>query len=181
MTESSETVLPSLPYRELIVDDSVKLTQLDLSQAERLFELTEQDRSYLSQWLPWPEHTRSTEDSREFIETMLAKRITGEEYGYGIELEGKLVGHISLMHLKDDYDAEIGYWLASSAAGKGVTTKAAARLSQFGFEALGLEKIIIRANPDNIGSNKVAEKIGYSCVSQVVHEAELLNVWEMTE
>jgi ribosomal-protein-serine acetyltransferase len=180
MTESAELLPLSVPYKELIVEQDLVLKQLEINQAEKLFELTEQNRAYLSQWLPWPEHTQSTSDSREFIETMIAKRTSGEEYGYGIELEGKLVGHISLMHLKDDHDAEIGYWLAASASGKGVTTKAAAYLSRFGFETLGLERIVIRANPDNIGSNKVAEKIGYSCVGQVVHEAELLNVWEMT-
>ena len=82
MTESTESIVPNaepnVPHQELFIDESLQLKQLDLSQAERLFELTEQDRDYLSQWLPWPEHTKSIEDSREFIESMIAKRASGE-------------------------------------------------------------------------------------------------------
>jgi ribosomal-protein-serine acetyltransferase len=185
MTESTESIVPNVepnvPHQELFIDEGLQLKQLDLSQAERLFELTEQDRAYLSQWLPWPEHTKSIEDSREFIETMIAKRASGEEYGYGIQRDGMLVGHISLMHVKDDHVAEIGYWIASSAAGKGITTRAAARLSHFSFETLGLERVIIRADPGNIGSNKVAENIGYKFVGKVLDEDTPLNVWEMTK
>ena len=181
MTEPAEFIVPKVHYQELFIDESLQLKQLDLSQAERLFDLTELDRAYLSQWLPWPEHTRSTGDSREFIETMIANRASGKEYGYGIQLDGILVGHISLMHVKDDHVAEIGYWIASSAAGKGITTRAAARLSRFGFETLGLERVIIRADPGNIGSNKVAENIGYKFVGKVLDGDTLLNVWEMTK
>lgn len=85
------------------------------------------------------------------------------------------------MHVKDDHVAEIGYWITSNAAGKGITTRAAARLSRFGFETLGLERVIIRADPGNIGSNKVAENIGYKFVGKVLDEDTLLNVWEMTK
>jgi RimJ/RimL family protein N-acetyltransferase len=62
-----------------------------------------------------------------------------------------------------------------------VTTKAAARLSQFGCETLGLEKIIIRANPDNTASNRVAEKIGYTHVDTMASkDGELFNIWQLT-
>ena len=41
MIESAEFVVPNVHYQELFVDESLQLKQLDLSQAERLFELTE--------------------------------------------------------------------------------------------------------------------------------------------
>jgi ribosomal-protein-serine acetyltransferase len=166
-------------YSELNIDSDLRLKQLDVSQAEYLFELTEKDREYLSKWLPWPNKTHSSKDSRIFIESIIQKRKNKEEYGFGIEFEKNLVGHISLIHLKDVRDPEIGYWISSNYAGKGITTKAVTALTQFGFNTLKLKKIIIRANPDNIASNKVAKKVGYLFSHQTEDKGELLNVWEI--
>jgi len=176
-SNSNEVVAGVLPYLEIAIEPQLQLKQLELNQAQRLFELTDLDREKLQQWLPWPQHTHSAEDSREFIEIVTEKRRKGEEYGYGIELNGELVGHISLMHVKDERDPEIGYWISSLAEGRGVTTKAATALTSFGFNTLGLQRIIIRAHPDNIGSNKVAEKSGYAFERETEGEDGLVNIW----
>jgi ribosomal-protein-serine acetyltransferase len=181
MSKPIELPHPESRYWELAVDDEVSLRQLDVNDADALFQITDGNRDYLSKWLPWVENTTSATDSKLFIETMLLRRLNGEEYGYGIEYDGALVGHISLMHVKDSQDPEIGYWVSSAASGRGVTTKAAARMSQFGCETLGLKKIIIRAKPDNIGSNTVAEKIGYTHVDTIPSdEGEPYNIWQLT-
>jgi len=178
--KTNEAIKEDFVYPEIGIDASLRLKQLDVSQAEYLFALTEQDREYLSKWLPWPKHTHSSEDSKVFIESVAQKRNNGEEYGFGIELEDSLVGHISLMHLKDDKEPEIGYWIASNSAGNGLTTRSVVALTQFGLKTLGLKKIIIRAHPDNIGSNKVAEKAGYKYSYQGEDEDGPLNIWEIT-
>jgi len=179
MSENSKTLIENLIYPALEIELGLRLKQLELAQSDHLFELTEQNRDYLSKWLPWPERTHSSDDSRAFIESIALKRKNGEEYGFGIEVDGNLVGHISLMHLKGEKEPEIGYWIALNCAGKGVTTKSVIALTQFGFETLGLKNIIIRAHPDNIGSNKVAEKAGYKYGYQTTDDDGLLNVWEL--
>jgi ribosomal-protein-serine acetyltransferase len=176
----NETINEELTCPEIDIDPELRLRQLDPAQADRLFELTEQNREYLSKWLPWPKHTHSSEDSKAFIESVIQKGKKGEEYGFGIELGGSIVGHISLMHLKDDKEPEIGYWLASNTAGQGTMTKAVTALTQFGIDTIKLKKIIIRAHPDNIASNKVAEKVGYKYSYQGQDEDGPLNVWELT-
>jgi len=181
MPKTSETIEVGKTYPEIEIDSSLQLKQLDVSQADYLFELTEQDREYLSKWLPWPKYTHSSDDSKNFIESIAEKRKNGEEYGFGIEFKGKLVGHISLMHLKGEKEPEIGYWIASNSAGNGLTTKSVIALTQFGLNTLGLKKIIIRAHPDNIGSNKVAEKAGYKYGYQGEDEDGPLNIWELTK
>lgn len=165
-------------YTEIEIDSNLRLKQLDISQADVLFALTVKDREYLSKWLPWPKHTHSSEDSKAFIESVIQKRKNGEEYGFGIEQDGNLVGHISLMHLKDEKEPEIGYWIASNSTGQGIVTKVATALTQFGINMLGLKKIIIRAHPNNIGSNKVAEKSSYKFSYQGKDEDGPLNIWE---
>jgi ribosomal-protein-serine acetyltransferase len=180
MPKTNETLKEDTTYPEIDIDSDLRLKQLEVAQANHLFELTEQNREYLSKFLPWPKHTNSSEDSKAFIESVIQKRKNGEEYGFGIELDGNLVGHISLMHLKDDKEPEIGYWIESKSAGKGVITKSLIALTQFGFDTLKLRKIIIRAHPDNIGSNKVAEKAGYKYSHQGEDEDGPLNIWELT-
>lgn len=169
------------PYWKIEVEPGLKLRQLESSNAERIFELTEKDREYLQKWLPWPAFTNEVNDSAKFINSELEKRKSGEEYGYGIELDGTVVGHISLMHLKDEKkEPEIGYWIASEVAGKGITTKATEALTNFGIKELNLSKIVIRAEPGNIGSNKVAEGVGYKLSGQSKDEqGKLLNVWQI--
>ena len=48
------------------------------------------------------------------------------------------------------------YW------GQGIATEASIPILKYGFEKLGLKRIIGIAMPDNIGSNRVLEKIGLS-------------------
>lgn len=177
MTESLDR---KLPYLELHIDDRLSLRQLRLDEAETVFSVVDRNRAYLSQWLPWVEATKSPRDSEEFINEMISKRATASEYGYGIFVNGKFAGHTSLMHTADDQQPEIGYWVASEVAGQGVATKAAKALTDFGFEKLGLGKIVIKADPKNIASNKVAEKLGYKPGRQEhIGGIGLANVWEI--
>jgi RimJ/RimL family protein N-acetyltransferase len=56
--------------------------------------------------------------------------------------------------------ANLGYWVRTSAAGRGVATNATRAAARFGFEQLGLRRIEIVAAVDNIPSQRVAEKAG---------------------
>ncbi len=168
-----------LPYLELAVEPGLRLVQVQPNQVDRMFELVDNDKEYLGKWLPWVERTKSVEDSLAYINLMLASRRNGSEYGYGIELDGQMVGHASLMHLIDDKEPEIGYWIASNISRQGITTKVADRLTTFGLDSLGLDHIIIRARPDNIASNRIAEKLGYVFTGNVPDGENTLNVWEI--
>lgn len=170
----------SLSTKSIRINESLTLEQLKIQDADRLFDLTEDNREYLSKFLPWPEFTKAVSDSRDFIELMLKRRGNNEEYGYGIKYDESIVGHISLMHLNDSQSPEIGYWIAKEYSGKGITTLAARALTDFGINELGLDTIIIRADPNNIASNKIAEKIGYIFEGQVEDETyKKLNIWRL--
>ena len=176
MHESSKN---TLPYEELPINEEVSLRQLDISEAGVLFNLTDQNRNHLRHWLPWADNTQTPSDSKAFIIENLRKRREGSTYGYAIIFKGKLVGHISIMHITDGKDPEIGYWISSDAAGRGVVKLAAGALTEFGFSTLGLNKIVIKAEPDNIASNKIAEKLGYELkgVENSEHTGRPVNVW----
>ena len=161
------------------IDDTLTLEQLKVEDSERMFALTDKDRKYLSEFLPWPEFTKVVSDSRDFIELMIQRRKDNQEYGYGIKYDGNIIGHISLMHLDDGKRPEIGYWVASEYGGKGITTKAAAALTNFALYNVGISRLIIRAEPNNVGSNRVAEKVGYSLEGQESEDDKVFNLWSI--
>ena len=56
--------------------------------------------------------------------------------------------------------ANLGYWVRTSAAGRGVATAAVGLITRFGFEVVGLQRIEIVAAVANAASRRVAEKTG---------------------
>ncbi|HLM08814.1 MAG TPA: GNAT family N-acetyltransferase [Thermoleophilaceae bacterium] len=58
--------------------------------------------------------------------------------------------------------AEIGYWVAAEARGRGVATRAVRLLSRWTLEELRFERVELLANPGNELSQKVAEGAGFT-------------------
>jgi ribosomal-protein-alanine N-acetyltransferase len=56
---------------------------------------------------------------------------------------------------------EIAYVVAPAARGRGVATVAVELLTRWAFDALELERIQLKIEPDNAASIRVAEKAGY--------------------
>lgn len=151
-------------FSQLPIDADFELVGLRLDQAAELFDVVDNNREHLGRFLPWVEKTTSVSDSEQFIATTIQERLWRDVFGFGIIKGGSLIGHISLMNvsLPDDIKmSEIGYWITGDASGLGVTTRAARRVTQFGLDDLGLERVLIRADARNIPSNRVAEKLGY--------------------
>jgi len=103
------------------------------------------------------------------------------QVSFAIEYEGVFCGMIGLIPQKDVYrlTAEIGYWLGEPFWGKGIITKAAAMVTDYGFNELGLIRIHTGIFEHNIASMKVLEKNGYKkeCVFEksVIKNGEILN------
>lgn len=74
--------------------------------------------------------------------------------------DGSLLGSIGL-RWNDEHDvAEVGYWLRSSARGRGVATRALVLVSKIAFEE-GAARVQLRAAVGNDASRRVAEKGGF--------------------
>jgi ribosomal-protein-serine acetyltransferase len=130
--------------------------------------------------LPWAAGNTPS-DSLEFVKKIKQDRAAGSEYGFGIIVDGKLVGHISLMHTGEGQETEIGYWVSKDCSGAGLTTKAAERVTRFGLETLGLESIVIKAAVGNIASNKIAQNLGYEMSGvEASDNGTTINVWRKT-
>lgn len=74
--------------------------------------------------------------------------------------EGDYVGGVGLVFERDHARAELGYWIAVPAWGKGYATEASEVLCDFGFTRLGLHKIEARYLATNTASGRVMAKLG---------------------
>jgi ribosomal-protein-serine acetyltransferase len=176
----SEFIDKEPKYTELPLDDRIHLRQVKPNEAEKMFEIIDSNREYLGKWLPFPAITKSPEDSRSFIRSVIQDRKDEKQYGFGVFIDGELAGHTSIMHVNDGLEPEIGYWLSEKFAGQGIATKSTIALTNFGFNTLNLPRIVIRADVDNIGSKKVAEKAGYQFVCDKYDEKiGHINIWEI--
>lgn len=169
-------------HESIRLDKHLRLVQLRPDQADRLFELTDRNRTYLGEFLPWVPLVKTVDDSRKHIHETLENREKGTAYTYAMELDGKVVGDVSLRNIDDAArPPEIGYWVSPDHSGKGLTTRAVKALTDLGINSLGLDKIVIKANPENVASNKVAEKAGYTLVGHESEDNEELNVWSINK
>jgi len=67
-----------------------------------------------------------------------------------------------LKYLTEFNETDIGFRILPEYWGKGLGSEASNEIIKYGFEKLGLDKIIGIAIAENIGSCKVLEKIGLS-------------------
>lgn len=72
---------------------------------------------------------------------------------------GKLVGHIEFYPWFGDHTYEIGWALNPSFQRQGIAFEAAARTLKYGFETLGVHRIIATAQPENVASYRLMEKL----------------------
>jgi len=88
-----------------------------------------------------------------------------KQHGFGLfamvdKTSGEFVGFCGLQHLDNTLEIEVGYRLARRFWGMGLATEAARACLRYGFEQLGLERIVAVIQPGNAPSKSVAAKIG---------------------
>jgi ribosomal-protein-alanine N-acetyltransferase len=84
--------------------------------------------------------------------------------------EDRYIGRCGIYRRVDDNnqvipgEATLAYYLARPYWGRGLATEAGRALVQYGFETLGLTRIVAGMNVKNLASIRVAEKLGFQCV-----------------
>jgi [ribosomal protein S5]-alanine N-acetyltransferase len=73
---------------------------------------------------------------------------------------GDFVGWFALKYIPGTVHVEVGYRLRHAAWGRGYATEVARELVRYGFDDLGLHRIVGVTHPDNVASQRVLQKIG---------------------
>lgn len=73
---------------------------------------------------------------------------------------GDVIGSID-MRINRLLTGHVGYWVAAEARGRGVAPDALRALSRWAIENLGLGRVELVTDPENVASQRVAEKAGF--------------------
>jgi RimJ/RimL family protein N-acetyltransferase len=92
-------------------------------------------------------------------------RLRWGELRLGIEHHGRLIGCVGYFHCPGN-SAELGYWLAPEAWGRGFAQEAAGRLIAHGFTAEGLSEFHASHFADNPASARLLQRLGFLPVAR---------------
>jgi len=149
--------------RTVLSDQQLTIRRYDAVDVPLLFEAARESWPEVSVWLPWCHREYSLEESLEWVLKAGKQWDGGREFHFGIfhSHTGTFVGGVGLNELRHEHRlANLGYWVRSSWAGRGVAAAAAQLAVRFGFEELLLDRIEILAAVGNKRSQRVARKLG---------------------
>lgn len=148
----------------------------------------------LQRWIPWV--FAELEDV-----PVLRERLAGYEAdfrGGGNALyavmdpgEAEVWGGAGLYRRVGPGALEIGYWIRTDRAGRGLATKASALLTEAGLALEGIHRMEIRCDPEHVASAAIPRKLGYrhretliasGCTpaEEAGHAGQDTMVWELT-
>ena len=115
----------------------------------------------IARWLAFVPQPYTEEDARFYIRDCLEAGKDRAPFAITDSESGAVIGSID-MYVNRMRTGHIGYWLAAEARGRGLTSEALLALSRWGFDELGLGRAELVTDPDNIASQRVAEKAGFT-------------------
>ena len=158
----------------LQIDSQIKLELVADQHADALYELAEDNREHISQWMAWIDQMQSVEFMHNFINGMKQRNAEGNEYAYIILFNNIIVGRIGIYKIDArNKIGEIGYWISEEYQGYGIITKACEGLISFAFKELLLNRIEIKCATENYKSQAIPERLNF-ILEGVLKEAELL-------
>ena len=145
----------------MIETERLYLRKWQMSDAEAVYDLSkEPEIAYNCGWKPH----KDVAESRFVLEYIL---ISKNNYAIVEKETDRVVGSFSFIPLGDsplvcdEDEIEIGFWMGKPYWGKGYTTEVCKRMMQYAFEKMGINKIWIQHNINNLQSKRVQEKCGF--------------------
>lgn len=144
-----------------------------------LYEAASESIAEVYPWMPWCHPGYTIKDSRSWIESRLGA--WGQpDYDFVIveQATGRFLGAVGLNQINRVHDfANLGYWVRSSATGRGIAVLAVRLCARFGFDELKLHRLEIVVDVDNRRSQRVAEKAGAIREGLARHRCKAGDTW----
>ena len=156
------------------INDKIKLSLSIPQYAEELFELTDRNRDFLKQWLPWLDTVKELSDTKQFLEHQLLRFQRTQALHVTIFYQNQIAGVIGFNLLdKDNNIGHLGYWLGEEYNGKGIMTKSVRELIEVGFDYYSLQRIDVRCAVENNRSRAIPERLNFQ-QEGIIRRAEKL-------
>ena len=146
-----------------LTDGELLLRPLERGDRDAIYAAVVESIAELSPWLPWCHAGYSIAETESFIELCITAWAQQAHFPLAIfdAQSGRYLGGTGVNHIDRQHRlGSIGYWVRTSAVGRGIAPKAVRLVARFGFDALQLSRIEIAARPENKASRRVAEKCG---------------------
>jgi RimJ/RimL family protein N-acetyltransferase len=113
-------------------------------------------------WLAWCHEGYSIAEARQWVARQADLARSGSEHQFAIfDESGRFLGGCGINQVNDaNRFANLGYWVRTSATGRGVAPAAVSLVAEYAFRATGLVRLEIVCAEKNTRSQRVAEKVG---------------------
>ena len=130
--------------------------------ARTLSRLLKDNRAWLQKWEATVPGYEGLPPAADMIRGVLRLARKDQVAPFVIEYRGRVVGQVTLSGLSFGSLASgaVGYWVAQSAAGKGITPLAVALVTDWAFTNLGIHRVEVCIRPENEASLRVVRKLG---------------------
>lgn len=171
----------------ITVKDNIVLKELELGDAEFIFKAIDSQREYLGEWLPFVEYTKSVKDSLDYVNSVVTMPEDCKEWQFSLFCGDDFAGLAGFKGTDQlNRKSEIGYWLKEEFQNRGIMTESVRALMKFGFSELHLNRIQIKCAPENVKSNKIPQRLGFT-LEGIERESEFVkegvfrdaNVWSL--
>lgn len=156
--------------RLLTLDDVDELTALELA-----------NREHLRPWDPARPPGYFTEsEQRNRLAHALREHEAGRAVPFGITTDaGELVGRVTLSGVVRGAlrSCAMGYWIAADHLGRGHATHAAALAVEHAFTVLELHRVQAETLPENLASQAVLKRIGFTQYGLAPQYLRIDGVW----
>ena len=138
---------------------------LVLDDAPTLANLVQANRDFLAPWQPNRADEYFTRDGQHgFIERLLEQQAAKVCLPLVIVDEvGAIAGTVTLQSIIRGafQSCSVGYWLAESAQGRGLATRAVGEATEIAFEVLRLHRVQAETLAHNLRSQRVLDRLGF--------------------
>jgi ribosomal-protein-serine acetyltransferase len=146
----------------LDLGDGLVLVPTTEADADDAYAVIVAERERLREWLPWVDATSNVGVERDYLRSIELANATGAGLHATIQLNGEFAGFVGLRLDLLHRSAEIGYWLAARAVGRGIMTRVASAMFELAFADLSMHRVELLAATGNHRSRAIAERLGMS-------------------
>ena len=116
----------------------------------------------ISRWIPFVPRPYTRHDAETYVRGCLDSGPERLPFAIVDAETDALLGSIDLRLNEHRYRGHVGYWVAADARGRGVCTTALRLVTRMALEQLRVQRMELITDPDNVASQRVAEKVGYT-------------------
>ncbi len=144
------------------VDTNISLRPYRLDDAAALHEAAIESVWEVRPFMPWCRPNLTLDEGRSWIEAQVSAFQARKAFEFVIlGRGGRFLGGCGLNQIDEENQrANLGYWVRTSATGRGIATTAVRQLVQWAFDNTNLVRLEVVVSTENAASLRVAEKSG---------------------